>query len=95
MENQDYKLEQHDGGWAYVIDSRRSPIFASREAAIDAAKDDTKPAPTDKPKGSDSPEEVDRPGFDLGGSTDETQAGKGLGLGTDAKNNRKGWGALR
>ncbi len=28
---------------------------------------------------------VDRPGFDLGGSTGETHAGKGLGLGDDAK----------
>jgi hypothetical protein len=34
---------------------------------------------------------VDRPGFDLGGSTGETNAGKGLGLGKDAKKNRKGW----
>ena len=35
--------------------------------------------------------DVDRPGFDLGGSTGETTAGKGLGLGDDAKKNRKGW----
>jgi hypothetical protein len=42
------------------------------------------PEPTDA-------EQVDRPGFDLGGSTGETHAGKGLGLGTDAKKNRKGW----
>jgi hypothetical protein len=37
------------------------------------------------------PAHVDRPGFDLGGSTGETDAGKGLGLGDDAKKNRKGW----
>jgi hypothetical protein len=36
-------------------------------------------------------ENVDRPGFDLGGSTGDTNAGKGLGLGDDAKKNRKGW----
>lgn len=36
-------------------------------------------------------EQVDRPGFDLGGSTGDTDAGKGLGLGDDAKENRKGW----
>lgn len=36
-------------------------------------------------------EQVDRPGFDLGGSTGETRAGKGLGLGDDAKEGRKGW----
>lgn len=34
---------------------------------------------------------VDRPGFDLGGSSGDTTAGKGLGLGDDAKENRKGW----
>jgi len=69
-----------------------SPVYASREAAIDAAKGDTKPEPlpkTDKPELTDSSEEVDRPGFDLGGSTGETHAGKGLGLGTDAEKNRK------
>jgi hypothetical protein len=36
-------------------------------------------------------EKVDRPGFDLGGSSGDTEAGKGLGLGSDAKENRKGW----
>jgi hypothetical protein len=40
-------------------------------------------------------ENVDRPGFDLGGTTGETEAGKGLGLGTDAKEGRKGWGLPR
>ena len=50
--------------------------------------------PLPKPNKSDSPvesEQVDRPGFDLGGSTGDTDAGKGLGLGVDAKQNRKGW----
>lgn len=32
---------------------------------------------------------VDRPGFDLGGSTGKTRGGKGLGLGTDAAENRR------
>ncbi|MEM5471764.1 hypothetical protein WNZ14_08495 [Hoeflea sp. AS60] len=31
---------------------------------------------------------VDRPGFDLGGSTGETSTGSGLGLGKDAAENR-------
>lgn len=31
---------------------------------------------------------VDRPGFDLGGSTGETTAGLGLGLGTDSSDSR-------
>jgi hypothetical protein len=34
---------------------------------------------------------VDRPGFDLGGSSGDTEAGKGLGRGDDVKKNRKGW----
>lgn len=32
---------------------------------------------------------VDRPGFDLGGSTGKTSAGTGLGLGQDAFENRR------
>ncbi len=35
------------------------------------------------------PVAVDRPGFDLGGSTDKTSAGTGLGLGQDAFENRR------
>lgn len=36
-----------------------------------------------------SPEAVDRPGFDLGGSTGKTRAGTGLGLGpSDAETRR-------
>ncbi len=34
------------------------------------------------------PGAVDRPGFDLGGSTGDTQAGSGLGLGVDAAEDR-------
>ncbi len=50
------------------------------------------PSPkSDKPKPTTDSEQVDRPGFDLGGSTGKTHAGKGLGLGADAKENRKGW----
>jgi hypothetical protein len=45
----------------------------------------------DRPLPTDDSEQVDRPGFDLGGSTGETHAGKGVGLGTDAKENRKAW----
>lgn len=32
--------------------------------------------------------DVDRPGFDLGGSTGKTSAGTGVGLGPDAAENR-------
>ena len=60
------------------------------------AEQPTKPSlKTDKPESAVASEQVDRPGFDLGGSTGETHAGKGLGLGTDAKESRKGWGLPR
>ena len=56
------------------------------------AEEPTKPSSTtDKSEPTGASVQVDRPGFDLGGSTGETHAGKGLGLGTDAKENRKGW----
>ena len=38
---------------------------------------------------SPEPDAVDRPGFDLGGSTGKTSAGTGLGLGPDAAENRR------
>lgn len=60
------------------------------------AQEPTKPLPqTNKPESTDASEQVDRPGFDLDGSTGETKAGKALGLGTDAKENRKKWGLPR
>ena len=60
------------------------------------AKEPTKPlSKTDKPDATEEPAHVDRGGFDQGGSTGKTHAGKGLGLGTDAKENGKGWGLPR
>ncbi len=60
------------------------------------AEEKPKPLPKSKTPGpTDSSEQVDRPGFDLGGSTGKTHAGKGLGLGVDAMQNRKGWGLPR
>ena len=49
----------------------------------------------DKPESDKSQKKVDRPGFDLGGSTGDVTAGKGLGLGSDAKEGRKDWGLPR
>ncbi|APX85936.1 hypothetical protein BV511_15240 [Methylorubrum extorquens] len=69
--------------------------------------DEYKDIPTNKrPEKDDAPEaelskseesikQVDRPGFDLGGSTGEGTGGKGLGLGVDAKEDRDGWGLPR
>lgn len=34
--------------------------------------------------------QTNRPGFDLGGSTGKDSAGRGLGLGSDAKDDREG-----
>jgi len=48
MKNHTYELEQCDGGWAYVMDGQHSPIYASREAAISAAKSVTKPSTFDQ-----------------------------------------------
>ena len=45
----------------------------------------------DQSDAADESVQVDRPGFDLGGSTGKTRAGKGLGLGTDAKEDEKDW----
>lgn len=60
------------------------------------AEEPTEPSSkTGKPGPTGASDQVDRPGFDLGGSTGETHAGKGLGLGTDAEENRKGWGLPR
>lgn len=56
-----------------------------------AEKPKEAPPNADMPLPTDDSEQVDRPGFDLGGSTGETRAGKGLGLGADAKDSRKGW----
>ena len=39
----------------------------------------------------DAQDEVDRPGFDHGGATGDNTAGKGLGLGEDAKEDRNDW----
>ncbi len=43
-----------------------------------------KPAQGESPTANDLGQGIDRPGFDLGGSSGETHAGTGLGLGTDA-----------
>ncbi len=59
------------------------------------AEEPPKPSSKSLPEPVDASEQVDRPGLDLGGATGETDAGKGLGLGSDAMKNRKGWGLPR
>lgn len=42
------------------------------------------PAQGERPTANDIGKRIDRPGFDIGGSSGDTHAGTGLGLGTDA-----------
>ncbi|CCJ06481.1 hypothetical protein [Methylocystis sp. SC2] len=72
--------------------NRRPSRDGGLQPDIKSAAEKTKePSPrTDRPEQTGDSEQVDRPGFDLGGSTGETQGGKGLGLGADALKTRKG-----
>lgn len=81
-----------DGNGVQVDEYKDNP--ANRRPPIDENDDKEQPeAATGDEKSDDATDvkKVDRPGFDLGGATGKTDAGKGLGLGDDAKNNRKGW----
>jgi len=57
-----------------------------RSASGDRSKQEASKTTTTK-----STAKTDRPGFDLGGSSGDTSAGKGLGLDTDANDGRKDW----
>lgn len=69
--------------------NRRPPRDEGQTAADQTT--DERPSEDGSQDEAGTPEPVDRPGFDLGGSTGETDAGKGLGLGGDAREDRKGW----
>ena len=69
---------------------------------VDEYKDiptNQRPKKVSEPENADELQEtdtkVDRPGFDLGGASGDSDAGKGLGLDTDAKEGRKNWGLPR
>lgn len=68
-------------------------IPASRRSLNSDQKTDEVVGPLDenKPELENESGQIDRAGFDLGGSTGKTKAGKGLGLGTDAKEDKKSW----
>jgi hypothetical protein len=51
--------------------------------------DKIKPDPISPPRKSEADERKDRPGFDLGGADGDDKAGRGLGLGKDAKDDRE------
>ncbi|MEO9299515.1 hypothetical protein [Devosia alba] len=66
------------------IDEYKDVPTNQRPSADDAPEtEEANPVPSE--------EQHDRPGFDLDGATGENTAGKGLGLGTDAKEDRKDW----
>ncbi|MDP2803814.1 MAG: hypothetical protein Q8O26_18230 [Phreatobacter sp.] len=73
--------------------NRRPPRDEGQSASERTS--DERPSKDSSQDDAGTPEPVDRPGFDLGGSTGETDAGKGLGLGDDAREDRKGWGLPR
>jgi hypothetical protein len=57
----------------------------SQKVTDDLNKHSTKKHAQDDPRAVDDGEKkIDRPGFDLSGSSDDTHAGTGLGLGNDA-----------
>jgi hypothetical protein len=54
------------------------------------SKDRIEPRPLNEVDRKREQEETNRPGFDLGGAKGKDSAGRGLGLGTDAKEDRDG-----
>lgn len=69
----------------------KSNESSSESEETEMTEEKGKPATeVDEPKSTDASQQVDRPGFDLGGSTGKTHAGRGLGLGTDAKQDPRG-----
>ena len=62
-----------------------SPESLSPEVSDESGKHKRGEAIKDEPHPSDeTAQKIDRPGFDLSGSSDDTHAGTGLGLGADA-----------
>lgn len=84
--------------------SQRSPeqSLDNKGVQIDEYKDiptnrrPMKPDANAKSESTDKPDkQVDRPGFDLGGTLGDNSAGKGLGLGTDANGRPEGLAATK
>lgn len=68
----------------------------SKGVQVDEYKDiPTNQRPDDDTSDADVAGQTDRPGFDLEGSTGDTEAGRGLGLDTDAKDDKQGWSLPR
>lgn len=97
MELQDEKVRKED-----ILSNRdkaqRPPgqSLDSTGVQVDEYKDiPTNQRPDEDTSDAEDTEQTDRPGFDLGGSTGNTEAGRGLGLDVDAKDDKKGWSLPR
>ena len=65
--------------------SAAAPIFEAQKVTKNPNKNSNKTPAQNKPHATDdSGKKLDRPGFDLGGSSGDTHAGTGLGLGNDS-----------
>lgn len=67
---------------------RKEPKIPTAKDNSDSKSERNKTGKTSA-NNSQKPTDVDRPGFDLGGSTGEMSAGTGVGLGPDAAEDRK------
>lgn len=77
------------------LDSKGVQVEEYKDVPTNQRPDQTAASESrDGRKSGEADEKTDRPGFDLGGTDHGTRAGKGLGLGTDAKEGKKDW-ALR
>jgi hypothetical protein len=66
-------------------DKLKTSTLPKSSAATDVpGKPDPKKPAKDEPRAAAAVHKTDRPGFDLGGSSGDTHAGTGLGLGEDA-----------
>lgn len=64
---------------------QEKPKSRSREVSDETGEHKRGKAAEDEPHAPDEgAQKIDRPGFDLSGSSDDTHAGTGLGLGADA-----------
>jgi hypothetical protein len=85
----DYILSNRDG-------VQRRPGRSLNSTAVQLEEtEDTPNQRRDDHQDENEKQQRDRPGFDLGGSSGDTEAGKGLGLGSDAMDKKADWSPPR
>jgi hypothetical protein len=82
------RVSKNPGAQGEVIMVDKQPYKRPAKSSSKSKHDQSK-AGDDAVDGSSKSAAVDRPGFDLGGSTGKTRAGTGVGLGEDAADNRR------